>query len=137
MYVILFKITDVLTIIASIVGMISLSLEIQMISRALFGFVTGINTILIPTFLTSILPGSMGAPAGTLNQFFIVFGFLAGFWVGYLVLPQECLIIDEDQFLNCLVLSPGISFWWRFIVGIPIIAALIRNYYLHNYFPYR
>lgn len=86
-WLLLFKITDVLTIIASIIGMISLNLDIQIISRALLGFVTGINTILIPTFLTSILPGSMGASAGTLNQFFIVFGFLTGFWAGYLVLP--------------------------------------------------
>jgi hypothetical protein len=81
----LFKVTDVLTIIAAIVGIVDLSVETQSWSRVIFGFVTGINTILIPTFLTSILPGPMGAPAGTLNQFFIVLGIFSGFWMGYLV----------------------------------------------------
>jgi len=125
-----FKVTDLLTIVAAFIGMLNLSLETQIVSRSLFGFITGINTILIPTFLTSILPGSMGAPAGTLNQFFIVFGFLAGFWVGNLVLPHGCLLLTHDDFISCLTLTPEVSFWWRFIVGVPITPALIRNYCL-------
>lgn len=78
-----------LTIVAAVIGIIDLSITTQTWSRILFGFVTGINTILIPTFLTSILPGAMGAPAGTLNQFFIALGIFMGFWMGNLVLNNS------------------------------------------------
>lgn len=81
-----FKITDLLTIAAAIIGIVNLSINTQVWSRSIFGFVTGINTILIPIFLTSILPGPMGAPAGTLNQLFIVLGIFIGFWIGNLVI---------------------------------------------------
>ena len=73
-----FSITDWLTIIAGVLGASILSPTVQNCSRIIFGFVTGINTIIIPLFLASILPGSMAAPAGTLNQFFIVLGVFAG-----------------------------------------------------------
>lgn len=66
-----FKLTDYLTIFAAFIGILNLSVGAQTFSRILFGIVTGINTILIPTYLTSVLPGSMGGPAGTLNQLFI------------------------------------------------------------------
>jgi hypothetical protein len=84
----------------------------------LFGFVTGINTILIPTFLTSILPGVMGAPAGTLNQFFIVLGIFMGIWIGNLLIGNSSSVM-----------------MWRIIVGLPILAALIRQKCLAEYFP--
>lgn len=91
----------------------------QVFSRILFGIVTGINTILIPTYLTSVLPGSMGGPAGTLNQLFITIGIFFGFWMGYLVVGEE-------------VSTMG----WRFIIGLPIIPALIRLHTAQNVFPY-
>lgn len=114
-----FKITDYLTIFAAVVGMLSLSVGTQVFSRILFGIVTGINTILIPTYLTSVLPGAMGGPAGTLNQLFITIGIFFGFWVGYLVVGEE-------------VSTMG----WRFIVGLPIIPALIRLHTAENVYPY-
>ena len=80
-----FKFTDYLTLFAAIVGILNLDMGTQVFSRILFGIVTGINTILIPTYLTSVLPGSMGGPAGTLNQLFITIGIFFGFWMGYLV----------------------------------------------------
>lgn len=113
-----FKVTDILTIVAAVIGIIDLSITTQTWSRILFGIVTGINTILIPTFLTSILPGSMGAPAGTLNQFFIVFGIFIGFLAGHLILNNA-----ESAIM------------WRIIVVIPIIAALIRQKILADSFP--
>ena len=48
----------------------------------------------------------MGAPAGTLNQFFIVLGFLAGFWISYLILPHGCLLLSHNDFLDCLRTTP-------------------------------
>jgi MFS family permease len=113
------KLTDYLTILASFIGVLSLSVGTQVFSRILFGIVTGINTILIPTYLTSVLPGSMGGPAGTLNQLFITIGIFFGFWVGYIV-------IGED------VSDMG----WRFIVGLPILPALIRLHTSQNVYPY-
>lgn len=104
-----FKITDYLTIIAAIIGLINLTVPVLFFSRILFGIVTGINTILIPTYLTSVLPGSMGGPAGTLNQLFITIGIFFGFWVGYLVVGEEVTYMG-----------------WRIIIGLPIIPALIR-----------
>jgi len=113
-----FRITDYLTIISAIIGMLSLSVGTQAVSRILFGLVTGINTILIPTYLTSVLPGSMGGPAGTLNQLFITIGIFFGFWVGYLVVGEEFS-----------------TFYWRFIIGLPIIPALVRLHTAQNVFP--
>lgn len=81
-----FKLTDMLTIFAAFVGILSLSTGCQLFSRILYGIVAGINTIIIPTYLTSVLPGSMGGPAGTLNQLFITIGIFTGYWVGFIVL---------------------------------------------------
>jgi hypothetical protein len=61
----------------------------------------------------------MGGPAGTLNQLFITIGIFFGFWVGYIV-------IGED------VSDMG----WRFIVGFPIVPALIRLHTSQNVYPY-
>jgi SP family myo-inositol transporter-like MFS transporter 13 len=77
-----------LTIAAAFIGILSLNFGIQVFSRIIFGIVVGINTIIIPTYLTSVLPGSMGGPAGTLNQLFITIGIFFGFWMGYIVVDQ-------------------------------------------------
>jgi hypothetical protein len=85
-YVQTFKLTDYLTIIAAFIGVLNLSIGTQAFSRIVFGLVAGINTILVPTYLTSVLPGSMGGPAGTLNQLFITIGIFFGFWMGFIVI---------------------------------------------------
>jgi MFS family permease len=87
-YVQTFKLTDYLTIIAALIGLLSLSVGIQAFSRIIFGLVAGINTIIVPTYLTSILPGSMGGPCGTLNQLFIVVGIFLGYLMGFLVVGE-------------------------------------------------
>ena len=84
-----FRFTDYLTIIAAVIGIMNLSVGVQTLSRIIFGVVAGINTILIPTYLTSVLPGAMGGPAGTLNQLFIVIGIFFGFWMGFIVVGQD------------------------------------------------
>ncbi len=114
-----FKFTDYLTVLAAVFGIINLQMGTQVLSRILFGIVTGINTILIPTYLTSVLPGSMGGPAGTLNQLFITIGIFFGFWMGFLVVGEE-------------VSTMG----WRLIIGLPIIPALIRLHTSQNVYPY-
>ncbi len=113
-----FKITDYLTILAAFVGILNLSVGTQVFSRVVFGLVTGINTILIPTYLTSVLPGAMGGPAGTLNQLFITIGIFFGFWMGYLVVGESASEMG-----------------WRFIVGLPILPALIRLHTAQNVYP--
>lgn len=118
-YVQTFKLTDYLTIIASLIGILSLSTGVQVVSRILFGLVAGINTIIVPTYLTSLLPGSMGGPCGTLNQLFIVIGIFFGFWVGFLT-------IDADTGMM----------GWRIIIGLPIIPALIRLHTSQNVYRY-
>lgn len=114
-----FKLTDYFTIIAAFVGILNLSVGTQAFSRIIFGLVTGINTILIPTYLTSVLPGSMGGPAGTLNQLFITIGIFFGFWMGYIVVGEETSEMG-----------------WRFIIGLPIIPALIRLHTAENVYQY-
>lgn len=114
-----FKITDYLTIAAAFVGVLNLDLKTQLFSRTLFGLVVGINTISIPTYLTSVLPGAMGGPAGTLNQLFIVIGIFFGFWMGFIV-------VDES------ISEMG----WRFIIGLPVIPAIIRLHTAQNVYPY-
>lgn len=103
---------------AAFVGILNLSVGTQVFSRVVFGIVTGINTILIPTYLTSVLPGAMGGPAGTLNQLFITIGIFFGFWVGYLVVGESTSEMG-----------------WRFIIGLPILPALIRLHTAQNVYP--
>jgi MFS family permease len=114
-----FKITDYLTIFAAIVGILSLSTGLQAFSRILFGIVAGINTIIVPTYLTSLLPGSMGGPCGTLNQLFITIGITFGCLMGFLVVDS----------------SSG-DMAWRLIVALPIIPALVRLHTVENVYPY-
>jgi MFS family permease len=117
-YIQTFKITDYLTILAAIIGMLSLSVGLQAFSRILFGVVAGINTIQVPTYLTSLLPGSMGGPCGTLNQLFIVVGIFLGFLFGFIVTGD---VVSEMG--------------WRVIVGFPILPALIRLHTSQNVYP--
>ena len=114
-----FRIIDYLTILASFIGAISFSLANQFLSRILLGFAVGLNTITIPTYLTSCLPGSMGGPAGTLNQLFITIGIFCGYLFGLGGLNSN---LDD--------------FGWRIIIGFPVIPSLLRLYALTNIFPY-
>jgi MFS family permease len=114
-----FKYLDYLTIVAAFIGALNLSVSTQLLSRLLLGFAVGINTIIIPTYLTSCLPGSMGGPAGTLNQLFITIGILFGYLMGFSVL--EATMND---------------FAWRAVIALPIIPCVIRLYTSQNVFPY-
>jgi SP family myo-inositol transporter-like MFS transporter 13 len=113
-----FKLTDYLTIFSALVGILNLSIGTQIFSRLLFGLVVGINTIIIPTYLTSVLPGSMGGPAGTLNQLFITIGIFFGFFMSFLVIHD----------------TPT-DFAWRLLIGLPILPALIRLHTSQNVYP--
>ncbi len=117
-YVQTFKLTDYLTIIAAFIGCLNLSVGTQVFSRVIYGIVAGINTVQVPTYLTSVLPGSMGGPCGTLNQLFIVIGIFFGYLVGFIVIGETASDMG-----------------WRIIVGLPIIPALIRLHTSQNVYP--
>lgn len=114
-----FRYIDYLTIFAAFLGATSLSVSTQILSRILLGLVVGLNTITIPVYLTSCLPGSMGGPAGTLNQLFITIGILFGYLMGLTVVDS----------------SPE-GFSWRFLIALPIFPALVRIFTTKNVFPY-
>lgn len=118
-YIATFQYIDYLTILAAFIGATSLSVSTQILSRLLLGLVVGLNTIIIPVYLTSCLPGSMGGPAGTLNQLFITIGILLGYLIGFTVFDSTI---------------QGMS--WRFLIALPILPALIRIYTTRNIFPY-
>lgn len=90
----------------------------QVLSRLLLGLAVGLNTIVIPVYLTSCLPGSMGGPAGTLNQLFITIGIFFGYLFGLSAL---------DSTVHDLA--------WRLIIALPIIPSLVRLYTTNNVFP--
>lgn len=113
-----FRYVDYLTIFAAFVGATNLTVTTQVISRLLLGLAVGLNTIVIPVYLTSCLPGSMGGPAGTLNQLFITIGILFGYLFGFTVLDS----------------TPD-SFSWRLLIALPIIPAAIRIFTTKNVFP--
>lgn len=113
-----FRYVDYLTIFAAFVGATNLTVTTQVISRLLLGLAVGLNTIVIPVYLTSCLPGSMGGPAGTLNQLFITIGILFGYLFGFTVLDS----------------TPD-SFSWRVLIALPIIPAAIRIFTTKNVFP--
>jgi len=83
-----FRYVDYLTIFAAFLGATNLTVSTQIISRLLLGLAVGFNTIVIPVYLTSCLPGSMGGPAGTLNQLFITIGILFGYISGFTVIDS-------------------------------------------------
>lgn len=114
-----FRYIDYLTIFAAFVGATGLSVSTQIFSRLLLGLVVGLNTIVIPVYLTSCLPGSMGGPAGTLNQLFITIGILFGYLLGFTVIDS----------------SPE-GFAWRFLIALPIVPAFVRIFTTKNAFPY-
>lgn len=113
-----FRYLDYLTIFAAFVGATDLTVPTQIFSRLLLGVIVGLNTIVIPVYLTSCLPGSMGGPAGTLNQLFITIGILFGYLLGFTVIDS----------------SPG-GFAWRFLIALPIIPAAIRIFTTKSAFP--
>jgi MFS family permease len=113
-----FHYIDYLTILASLWGAVSLSFHAQLFSRLLLGLVVGLNSIIIPTYLTSCLPGSMDGPAGTLNQLFITIGIFSGYLFGIPLL--DCLPEDAS---------------WRLVLALPCLPALIRLYTSSNIFP--
>jgi MFS family permease len=106
-----FKYLDYITIFAAIVGASNLSVSTQILSRLLLGLVVGVNTIAIPVYLTSCLPGSMGGPAGTLNQLFITIGILFGYLMSFTVIE-----------------ATASDFAWRVVIALPVIPSLIRIY---------
>lgn len=112
-------IIDLITVLVSALGAISFNLTIQIIYRLILGLMVGLNTVVIPTYLTSCLPGSMGGPAGSLNQFFITFGMMLGYVFG---------LFFYDSSLD--------NFGWRFLVAFPIIPSLIRIYTTRYIFPF-
>lgn len=79
----------------------------------------GLNTVLIPTYLTSCLPGSMGGPAGSLNQLFITIGIFLGYVFG---------LFFYDNMLD--------NFGWRFMLAFPLIPSCIRIYTTNYVFPF-
>jgi MFS family permease len=113
-----FNYIDYLCIFAAFVGALNLSISTQILSRLLLGIIVGINTIIIPVYLTSCLPGSMGGPAGTLNQLFITIGIFFGYWFSYLT-------IDSGYH----------DLGWRIIIGFPILPCLVRLHTTRNVFP--
>ena len=112
-----FKYLDYFTIGAALIGAASLAQHYQVTFRVLMGISVGLNTIMIPTYLTSVLPGAMGGPAGTLNQLFITIGILFGYLLGF-------SLIDST--------SQDVA--WRIVIGLPILPAFIRIIALEKVF---
>jgi len=110
---------DYLTIVAAIIGASSLSISTQILSRLLLGLIVGVNTIVIPVYLTSCLPGSMGGPAGTLNQLFITIGILFGYLMSFSVVD-----------------ATASDFAWRLVIALPVIPSFVRIYTTQWVFPY-
>ncbi len=105
-------ITDVLTIISCIPLLISNTVLI-FIGRLLYGVVVGLNSALVPLYIKEISPVQIAGTTGAVAMFVLNGGTLFAFLLG---------------FGNP---SPGTpeyftSMWWKFMLGFPIITALIR-----------
>ena len=114
-----FLVIDIITILISVIGAVSFNLYIQILYRLVLGLMVGLNTVVIPTYLTSCLPGSMGGPAGSLNQFFITLGIFLGYVFGLFFYDSQLGDIG-----------------WRLLVAFPLFPSLVRIYTSKYVYPY-
>ena len=69
---------------------------------ALTYILIGINTAVVPMYLSEIAPVPLRGATGTLNQMGIVIGLLLGFILG---LTQVCNLVSSTQFKVLTILS--------------------------------
>lgn len=65
--------------------MLDLSLFILVFTRLMLGFIIGINSSVIPTYLVSLSPPSMSGVTGSLNQLFITIGIAVAYTMGFTI----------------------------------------------------
>ena len=106
-------------IIAVLIQLIDLRFAFLLASRLLLGIVTGIQASILPLYLNSVSPVSMSGKIGSLNQLLTCYGVVVAYFLGFFV--QET---KEDEF------------YWRMLVGFPILPSLVGIVSLKWIFPY-
>lgn len=106
-------------IMAVLIQLIDLRFAFLLASRLLLGIVTGIQASILPLYLNSVSPVSMSGKIGSLNQLLTCYGVVGAYLLGFLVQQSK-----EDEF------------YWRIIVGFPILPSLIGIISLKWIFPY-
>lgn len=101
-----------MAVFASLLQMSSLKIYPLLFSRLLMGIYCGINSGVVPTYITSLAPPHMVGALGTLNQLLITIGISMAYYFDsiseMLALPQ----LDLEA--------------WQIIIGLPAVYALVR-----------
>eukprot|EP01053_Blabericola_migrator_P001281 Blabericola_migrator_1__1280@NODE_1330_length_4785_cov_81_161933_g893_i0_p1_GENE_NODE_1330_length_4785_cov_81_161933_g893_i0NODE_1330_length_4785_cov_81_161933_g893_i0_p1_ORF_typecomplete_len602_score109_49Sugar_tr/PF00083_24/3_2e93MFS_1/PF07690_16/1_4e19MFS_1/PF07690_16/3_2e07_NODE_1330_length_4785_cov_81_161933_g893_i018633668 len=97
-------------------------------SRLVVGYAVGLESVVVPAYLSEITPSAKRGFFGVFHQLFITIGILVGTLVG-LPLPLTDAIPDG--------VGPGLSkistfarVWWRFMLGVAIIPVILSAYLL-------
>ena len=103
-----------ITDVCSIIGVILTLLNEQyllLLGRLITGLCVGLNSSLVPLYISEMSPVKVKGFTGTFNQLFICTGILVSYLLG--------LNIPTGHH------NPT-SQWWRFMLGVPIIAPILR-----------
>lgn len=93
------------------------------LSRLLCGVSLGLNSVIIPIFITEFSPNDISGTTGSLHAVFISTGVLVSFFFGF-VTPYN------ENFDNL-----GITLW-KLLFSMPIFIALLRLYLMMRFFHY-
>ena len=111
------KICDISIIILCIVNSFSLQLKLLTIIRFLLGFIIGISSIIVPTYLTSLSPTKLTGRIGALNQIFITIGIAIAYGTGFSL---------KEEFTNNIEILNDKERVWKTIVLLPVLFCIIR-----------
>jgi len=111
-------ITDLIAAVGVAVQLLN-SQYLLVLGRLICGYCVGLNSALVPTYVSEVSPVKVKGLMGTFNQLFICIGVLIAFFLGF-GLPK-----GED--------NSG-SQYWRFMLGLPLATLALRTFLLTTVF---
>lgn len=93
------------------------------LSRLLCGVSLGLNSVIIPIFITEFSPASVSGMTGSFHSVFISAGVLLSFFFGFLMPFNQ--VFQENGFTL-----------WKLLFSVPILISVSRLYLFLRYFQY-
>jgi MFS family permease len=98
-----------------------LSTFLTIFTRFFLGIIIGMNSTIIPKYLSSLSPPSMSRVTGSLNHLFIANGIAAAYAMGFSISPKPTSLDKEP---------------WQKILFLPAFTCLLRSIVLIFCLPY-
>lgn len=114
--------TDLISIVGTLIQILP-SPYLLLAGRLISGFCVGLNSTLVPQYISEVAPLKVKGVAGTSFQVFLNIGILVSYLIGN-GLPDNFKTGDEPVF------------FWKIMFGLPLITCLIRVIGLLTFFRY-